>query len=166
MRLRSLRLLAGARNGAAERDPCAGAGRHPCRRSEPVKALLTFEFDGRSLAAALERAVERFADAVADVHPSMAAAAEDVDIEVNATTPPALLLAVLEECLRRGHEGRLAVGLDATVDDGVVLRGRLSTVALDDPRVTADLPTVLSWHELSLGHDGEVGGWRGRVVAR
>lgn len=125
---------------------------------------LAFDFDGPSLAATLSRAVEVFAESVADVHPSLVAAHHRV--ELAGATPSALLLAVLEECLRRGREGEVAVGLDASVVDGGVLRGTVATVPADDPHVAATLPSVLSWHEVSLEPDGTDGAWRGRVVAR
>lgn len=132
--------------------PMGGVGHH-----------LALEFGGPTLAAALARAVEVFGDAVADFHPSLVAARHEV--EIAGSTPAALLLAVLEECLRRGREGEVAVALDdATVADGV-LRGVLATVPADDPHVAASLPRVLSWHDVSLD-DGNDGGWRGRVVAR
>jgi len=128
-----------------------------------VEHHLAFEFDGPTLAASLGRAVEVFAESVADVHPSLVAEAHE--IELAGATPAAMLLAVLEECLRRGREGELAVGLEVTVADGV-LRGVVGTVRADDPHVGASLPHVLSWHEVSLEPDGSNGGWRGRVVAR
>jgi hypothetical protein len=124
---------------------------------------LAFDFEGPTLAASLGRAVEVFAESVADVHPSMVA--ETHDVELAGATPSALLLAVLEECLRRGREGEVAVGLDATVDDGV-LQGVVATVPAGDPHVAATLPHVLSWHEVTLEPDGPGGAWRGRVVAR
>jgi len=125
---------------------------------------LAFEFDGPTIGATLGRAVEVFAEAVADIHPSLVADAHPV--ELTGATPAALLLAVLEECLRCGREGRVAVGLDCAVLDGV-LRGSMATVPLDDPHVAAALPSVLSWHEVSLDPAPSDGGrWRGRVVAR
>lgn len=125
---------------------------------------IALEFDGPSLAAALAHAVEVFADAVADIHPSLVA--EIHRVELFGATPAALLLAVLEECLRRGREGQVAVGLDGDVTEEGVLRGVVATVPVDDPHVAATLPRVLSWHEVSLEPNGEDGGWRGRVVAR
>jgi hypothetical protein len=123
---------------------------------------LTFEFEGPTLAATLGRAVEVFAESVADVHPSLVAATHDV--ELAGSTPSALLLAVLEECLRRGREGEVAVTLDATVADGV-LHGVVGTVPAADPHVEAAMPHVVSWHEVCLEPDGERGAWRGRVCA-
>jgi hypothetical protein len=125
---------------------------------------IALDFDGPTLAAALGHAVEGFAEAVADIHPSLVA---DVHVvELVGATPAALLLAVLEECLRRGREGQVAVGLDGEVMENGVLRGIVATVPADDPHVAATLPHVLSWHEVSLEPDGVGGGWRGRVVAR
>ena len=124
---------------------------------------LAFDFDGPTLAASLGRAVEVFAESVADVHPSLVA--DTHAVELAGATPAALLLAVLEECLRRGREGEVAVTLDATVDDGV-LQGVVATVPAADPHVAAALPHVLSWHEVSLEPAGPDGAWRGRVVAR
>lgn len=128
---------------------------------------LAFEFGGPTLGAALGRAVEAFAEAVADVHPSMVA--ERHEVELLGATPAALLLAVLEECLRCGREGRVAVRLEhVTVADGV-LRGVVCSVPADDPHVDASLPSVLSWHEVSLdqhGNGSSASAWRGRVFAR
>lgn len=124
---------------------------------------LAFEFSGPTLAATLGRAVEGFAESVAEVHPSLVTARHD--LEVTGATPSALLLAVLEECLRRGREGEVVVGLDAASVDEGVLRGVVTTVPATDPHVAATLPHVLSWHEVSLEPDGGEG-WRGRVVAR
>ena len=130
---------------------------------EGVHQHLSFEFEGPTLAATLGRAVEVFAESVADVHPSLVAAATH-DVELAGATPSALLLAVLEECLRRGREGEVAVTLDATVADGV-LHGVVGTVPVADPHVEAALPHVVSWHEVCLEPDGERGAWRGRVCA-
>lgn len=124
---------------------------------------LAFEFSGPTLAATLGRAVEGFAESVAEVHPSLVTARHD--LEVTGATPSALLLAVLEECLRRGREGEVVIGLDAASVDEGVLRGAVTTVPAADPHVAATLPHVLSWHEVSLEPDGGEG-WRGRVVAR
>lgn len=139
-------------------------GALPCCAVGGVGHHLAFEFDGPSIGSTLGRAVEVFAEAVADVHPSLVA--EPHAVELTGATPAALLLAVLEECLRCGREGRVAVGLDCTVTDGV-LRGTVTTVPADDPHVAAALPSVLSWHEVSLDPAPSDGGrWRGRVVAR
>ena len=128
-----------------------------------VGQQLAYDFEGPTLAASLGRAVEGYAESVADVHPSLTP--DRHDIELTGATPSALLLAVLEECLRRGREGLVAVALEGTVVDDGVLRAVVSTVPAHDPHVAAALPHVLSWHEVSLEPD-DVGGWRGRVVAR
>src|SRR5688500_11358911 len=109
---------------------------------------LAVEFSGPTLEATLTRAVEGFADALGDIHPSMLA--ERHAFEARAVTPSALLLAVLEECLRCRREGRFAVGLvdPVVVDD--VLTASLDTVAADDPHVQPSLPPVISWHEVTL----------------
>jgi hypothetical protein len=125
---------------------------------------IALDFAGPTLASALGRAVEVFAEAVADVHPSLAT--EVHRVELAGVTPAALLLSVLEECMRRGREGQVAVALDGEVADDGVLRGVVSTVPVADPRVAAALPHVVSWHEVSLEPDGQDGGWRGRIVAR
>jgi len=138
-------------------------GALPSRAVGDVGHHLAFEFDGPTLAACLGRAVEVFAESVADIHPSLVA--DTHEVELAGTTPSALLLAVLEECLRRGREGEVAVGLDAIVADGV-LSGVVATVPAGDPHVTATLPHVLSWHEVCLEPAGDNGHWRGRVVAR
>jgi hypothetical protein len=125
---------------------------------------IALDFDGPTLAAALGRAVEAFAEAVADVHPSLVT--EVHAVELAGVTPAALLMSVLEECLRRGREGQVAVALDGEVAADGVLRGVVATVEVADPHVAATLPTVVSWHEVSLEHGGQGGGWRGRIVAR
>lgn len=125
---------------------------------------LAFEFGGPTLAASLDRAVECFAECVADVHPSLATARAAV--EVTGATPSALLLAVLEECLRRGREGEVVLALERTEVHGGLLRADVVTVPADDPHVDAALPHVVSWHEVCLEPDGEGTGWHGRVVAR
>lgn len=124
---------------------------------------LAVEFSGPTLEATLTRAVEGFADALSDVHPSMVA--DRHRIEVRAATPAALLLAVLEECLRCRREGRFAVGLADPVVDGDVLTAGVDTVPVDDPHVQSSLPPVISWHEVSL-EAGPGGDWSGRIVAR
>ena len=124
---------------------------------------LAVEFSGPTLEASLTRAVEGFADALGDIHPSMVA--ERHRIELRAPTPSALLLAVLEECLRCRREGRFAVGLaDAHIVDEV-LRASMDTVAADDPHVQPSLPPVISWHEVTL-EPSPAGDWYGRIVAR
>ncbi|MBA2281846.1 MAG: archease [Acidimicrobiia bacterium] len=123
---------------------------------------IAFEFHGPTLEASLAGAVEGFADAVADVHPSLVA--QEHPVELVGTTPAALLLAVLEECLRRGREGEVAIALVPGRLRGEVLPAVVRTVPCDDPHVEARLHPVVSWHEVSL--DPVVDGWRGRVVAR
>jgi hypothetical protein len=124
-----------------------------------------FELEAPSLEACLARAVEAFAESVADVHPC--AATEAHAVELIGATPSALLLGVLEECLRCGREGEVAVGLlGGEVVDGV-LRGVVETVAAAGGSGTRGaFPHVLSWHEVSMDDDPASGTWRGRVVAR
>ena len=124
---------------------------------------IAVEFTGPTLESTLHRAVEGFADAFADVHPSMVA--EHHRIEVQAATPSAMLLAVLEECLRCRRDGRFAVGLADPVVDGEVLRADVDTVRADDRHLQPALAPVVSWHEVTLEPDA-VGGWSGRIVAR
>jgi hypothetical protein len=124
---------------------------------------LAVEFSGPTLEATLTRAVEGFADALGDIHPSMVA--DRHDIEVRASTPSALLLAVLEECLRCRKEGRFAVGLADPVIVDDLLRAGIDTVPVDDPHVQSSLPPVISWHEVSLDA-GPGGDWSGRIIAR
>ena len=82
-----------------------------------------------------------------------------------AATPSALLLAVLEECLRCRREGRYAVSLsDAVIVDDLFSAG-IDTVPADDPHVHAALPPVISWHEVAL-ESAPGGSWTGRIVAR
>ena len=124
---------------------------------------LAMEFSGPTLEATLTRAVEGFADALGDIHPSMVA--DRHHFEVRASTPSALLLAVLEECLRCRREGRFAVGLaDPVVVDDVLTTG-VDTVPVDDPHVQSSLPPVISWHEVRLDAN-PAGDWSGRIIAR
>ena len=123
-----------------------------------------FELEAPSLTACLSRAVEAFAESVADVHPSIVA--EGHAVEITGATPSALLLGVLEECLRCAREGEVAVALEnASVADGV-LRGVVETVPATDSGLRGTLPHVLSWHEVGIDDDPASGTWRGRVVAR
>jgi hypothetical protein len=124
---------------------------------------VAIEFSAPTLEAGLARAVEGFADALGEIHPSMAT--ERHGFEARAATPSALLLAVLEECLRCRLEGRYAVGLtDAVIVDDLLSAG-IDTVAADDPRVHTAVPPVISWHEVSL-EPAAGGAWTGRIVAR
>lgn len=124
---------------------------------------LAIEFTAPTLEAGLARAVEGFADALGEIHPSMTT--ERHGFETRAATPSAFLLAVLEECLRCRLEGRYAVGLaDAVIVDDLLSAG-IDTVAADDPRVHAAVPPVISWHEVAL-EPGVGGAWTGRIVAR
>jgi hypothetical protein len=123
-----------------------------------------FELEAPSLEACLARAVEAFAESVVDVHPCVVT--EGHTVELAGATPSALLLGVLEECLRCAREGEVAVGLlgDEVVDG--VLRGVVETVAAGGSGTRGSLPHVLSWHEVSMDDDPASGTWRGRVVAR
>ena len=121
------------------------------------------EFSGPTLEATLTRAVEGFADAFADIHPSMAT--ERHAVELHAPTRSGLLLAVLEECLRCRREGRFAVGLSDPQVLGDVLVAGIDTVPADDPHVQPLLAPVISWHEVTL-EPGASGTWSGRIIAR
>jgi len=123
---------------------------------------LTFDLAGPSVEACLAGAVEDFAEAFAEVHPSVSGSTHW--IELHASTPPALLLAVLEECLRRGREGEVVVDLQPRWD-GDRLVATIEVVAAADAHVRASAPHVVSWHEVSLAEDPG-GGWSGRVEVR
>lgn len=123
----------------------------------------TVEFSGPTLEATLTRAVEGFAESHVDLHPSVLVGHRP--IEVTAPTPSALLLGVLEACLRSRHDGCVAVGLSDPVLDGDHLAAELDTVDADHPHVRSDLAPVISWHEVTL-EPGPDGGWSGRIVAR
>ena len=123
-----------------------------------------FELEAPSLAACLARAVEAFAECVADVHPSIVARSHPVAIE--GATPSALLLGVLEECLRCTREGELAVSLRGANVVGDVLRGVMDSVTATDAGIRGAMPHVVSWHEVGIDNDPASGTWRGRVVAR
>lgn len=124
---------------------------------------LAVEFSGPTLEATLTRAVEGFADALGEIHPSMTTARHG--FEAKTTTPSALLLAVLEECLRCRREGRYAVGLDNVLIVAENFSAGIDTVAADDPHVQAALPPVISWHEVTLEPEPD-GSWSGRIIAR
>lgn len=124
---------------------------------------LAIEFTAPTIEASLARAVEGFADVLGEIHPSMTT--ERHGFEARAATPSALLLAVLEECLRCRREGRYAVGLSDGVFVDDLFSAGIDTVPADDPHVHAALPPVISWHEVVLERaDG--GSWAGRIVAR
>jgi hypothetical protein len=124
---------------------------------------LAIEFCAPTVVEGLARAVEGFADALGEIHPSMVT--ERHTFRVAASTPAAMLLALLEECLRCHREGRYVVGLVDAAVTGDVLQAGIDTVPADDPHVHVTLPPVISWHEVSLDSDGS-GGWSGRIVAR
>jgi hypothetical protein len=128
---------------------------------------VAFEFTGPTIEVCLARAVEGFADAVAAVHPSMVV--QHRPIEVRGSTPAGLVLAVLEECLRRAQLGEIAVALGPIELDGEVVRSSLDVVPAASAGVETSLPRLVCWHEVSLDPDvatGAPGGWHGRVVAR
>ena len=124
---------------------------------------IAVEFSGPTLECTLIRAVEGFAESHVDLHPSVAVSSHP--IEVKATTPSALLLGVLEACLRSRHEGCVAVGLSDPVLRGDHLAAELDTVDAGHPHVRSGLGPVVSWHEVTL-EPGPDGGWTGRIVAR
>jgi len=112
----------------------------------------------------LARAVEGFAEAFTDVHPSLQPTRRTIALA--APTPAGLLLAVLEECLRCGSDGEVAVGLaGARIDENGTLRAEVQVVPADDPHVNGVVPPLLSWHEVSLAAHAD-GEWVGRVAAR
>jgi hypothetical protein len=124
---------------------------------------LAIEFSAPTAVEGLARALEGFADALGEIHPSMVT--ERHSFRVEATTEAAMLLALLEECLRCHREGRYVVALvDALIVDDL-LQADIDTVSADDPHVHVTLPPVISWHEVSLEPD-DTGGWSGRIVAR
>lgn len=124
---------------------------------------VTVELRAPSIEAGLARAVEGFADALGEVHPS--ATTEQHRVEVTGATPSALLLAVLEECLRTRRDGRLAVTLTDAALDGDELEATVHTVELGPHNGRATLGSVISWHEVTL-EPGTDGDWSGRIVAR
>ncbi|MBA2496498.1 MAG: archease [Acidimicrobiia bacterium] len=134
------------------------------RGERGVGPRLALDLVGPSLAACLERAVEGFAEAFTDVHPSLQPTRRAIALA--ASTPAGLLLAVLEECLRCGADGEVAVGLaGARIDETGTLRAEVQVVPADDAHVNGVVPPLLSWHEVSLAPQAD-GGWVGRVAAR
>lgn len=139
-------------------------GSNDSRSERGVGPRLALDLGGRSLEACLAQAVEGFAEAFTDVHPSVQPARHPISL--TAATPAGLLLAVLEECLRRGSQGEVAVGLaDARIDDVGTLHAEVQVVPADDAHVNGAIPPLLSWHEVSLAA-GADGRWVGRVAAR
>lgn len=124
---------------------------------------VTVELRAPSIEAGLARAVEGFADALGEVHPS--AATEQHRFTVTSPTPSGLLLAVLEECLRCRRDGQLAVTLTDAELDGDELQATVHTVEHGAHRGRATLGSVISWHEVAL-EPGADGDWSGRIVAR
>lgn len=124
---------------------------------------LAVAFSGPSFEATLARAVEGFAQAFVDIHPSVVARRSP--FSVVAPTPSGLLLGVLEECLRTQRDGRVAVGLfDVELAEGS-LTASIDSVEADHPHVHSGLSPVISWHEVSI-EPCPGGGWAGRIVAR
>lgn len=125
---------------------------------------LALDLAGPSIEVCLARAVEGFAETFTDVHPSLQPTRRTIALV--APTPAGLLLAVLEECLRRGTDGEVAVGLTgARIDETGALRAEIQVVPADDAHVNGIVPPLLSWHEVSLDAQAD-GSWAGRVAAR
>jgi hypothetical protein len=121
---------------------------------------LVLEVRGPTVGSCLARAVEGFSATFADVHPSVVGG--DHCIRIDDASPSELLLAVLEEALRLGRQGRLAVTAAARDGDGrtdIVFE----TVPFAAARLAGELPPALAWHDVRLEPDGDV--WLGRAVA-
>lgn len=120
---------------------------------------LTLEVHGPTVESCLARAVEGFIAAFSDVHPSLIGSNHEVEVAGNSAD--ALLLGALEEALRLGRSGQLAVAATAAriIDGRAILH--LEAVPADVARASG-IPALLSWEEVRLERDD--GLWRGRIV--
>jgi SHS2 domain-containing protein len=123
-------------------------------------ADLALEVRGPTVESCLARAVEGFVATFADVHPSVVGRGHR--FSVGDSAPSAVLLAVLEEIVRLGHEGDLAVAAAASDGDGRT-HITFETVPVAAARLADAVPAVLAWHAVRLEPDGDA--WVGRVVA-
>lgn len=142
-------------------DPVDAGGEWSSASSEGH--ALAVDLHAPTFEAALARAVEAFADALGEVHPSIPM--DQHDLTASAHSPSAMLLAVLEECLRCRRDGRLAVTLSGVSHDGDDLFAVVHSVAVDPEHDHPALGPVVSWHEVTL-EPGSDGDWSGRIVAR
>jgi hypothetical protein len=142
-------------------DPVDAGGEWSSGSSEGH--TLSVELCAPSFEAALARAVEAFADALGEVHPSVEM--DQHELVAAGVSPSAQLLAVLEECLRCRRDGRLAVTLSDVEQAGEDLRATVHSVPVDPEHDHASLGPVVSWHEVTLEPAGD-GTWSGRIVAR
>jgi hypothetical protein len=124
---------------------------------------LALEVTGPTIESCLARAVEGFAGAFADVHPSLLGRRHR--LELRAGSPAELLRALLEEAIRLGAGGELALALTEASVDGDGMRGEVEAVPMDEARVYGTAPAVRSWHDLTLERCRASTGWIGRVVA-
>lgn len=124
---------------------------------------LALEVTGPTMESCLARAVEGFASAFADVHPSVLGRSHRV--EVAASSPTGLLRGLLEASMRLGSQGELAIGLCNAELDEVCLRADLEAVPLSTARVVSAVPAMVCWHDISLERCDDNAGWVGRVVA-
>lgn len=125
---------------------------------------LALEVTGPTIESCLARAVEGFAGAFADVHPSLLGRRHR--LELRAGSPAGLLRALLEEAIRLGARGELALALtEAAVDEDGGMRGAVEAVPMSEARVYGTAPAVRSWHDLTLERCRAGTGWIGRVVA-
>lgn len=119
---------------------------------------LALEVSGPTMVDCLARAVEGLSASHVDVHPAVIASKHPLDVDTDAS-PAALLLAVLEGCMRLGQDGHAPVSL--SVDD--VTGISIEAVPARSARLLEPWPPVLVWHELAL--EQVDGGWRGRIIA-
>ena len=142
-------------------DPVDAGGEWSSGSSEGH--TLAVDLHAPSFEAALARAVEGFADALGEVHPSVTM--EQHQLATSGSSPSAQLLAVLEECLRCRRDGRLAVTLSDVEQDGDELFAVIHSVPVSAEHQHAQLGAVVSWHEVTL-EPADDGAWSGRIVAR
>lgn len=132
---------------------------------------LGIDVAGEDAAACLAAAVAAFAVAVTGADeppPAEGAHVEWHVVDLSDTSPPALLVALVDELmLRLDADGRLGVALDdASVEvtgARVRLRGELALAELETLPRDGVTPKAATWHGVRLEPDPR-GGWSGEIM--
>jgi hypothetical protein len=119
---------------------------------------LALEVNGPTIASCLARAVEGFTAAFAEVHPAVVGRSHHV--ELDGDSPAALLQGTLEETVRLGQSGEVAVMLTEADVDGD--HARLCFEAV--PVRAARHVTPVDVHNWQVRLDRVDGAWSGRVI--